>query len=243
MYTLYKQIADFSQCYKTAKKMNGLPTGIVIHSTGAANPNLGRWVYRGRNENIQINPNVNYFGGKYNPDVVPHAVAGQCVDGTIAIAQILPYNVMCWGCGSGKNGSYNRDHIQIEIAEDYDNSPFYFTNIISVVTEWCADLVLEFGIEIDDIVGHAEAHKAGYASNHGDPEPYFNRCCRGFTMDDFRRMVNDIVIEKRGNKPPTDANVKYTVQVGAFSNYDNAKKFAEKVRNAGFECFVKKIDE
>lgn len=240
-YLFYRIIADFSPCYKAYKKMNGLPEGIIIHSTGAQNPNLGRWVYNGNEKNIANNPNYNYFGGKYNQDVTPHAVAGRCVDGRTAIVQILPYEIMCWGCGTGIRGSYNKSHIQIEIAEDYSNDPEYFNNIICDVIKWCADLVIEYNIDIDDIIGHAEAHKMGYASNHGDPEPYFNRCRPGYTMYDFRNDVENEIKERLGYKPPSDNDVKYIVQAGAFSNYENAKAHAAKLKSAGFECFVKKI--
>lgn len=35
--------------------------------------------------------------------------------------------------------------------------------------------------------------------------------------------------------------VKYTVQVGAYSEYENAKAQAEKLRQAGFSCFIKNV--
>lgn len=35
-------------------------------------------------------------------------------------------------------------------------------------------------------------------------------------------------------------NSSYKVQVGAFKYYDNAKKLAEEIKKAGFECFIKK---
>lgn len=35
--------------------------------------------------------------------------------------------------------------------------------------------------------------------------------------------------------------IRYTVQCGAFSVYDNAKKLADKLKNAGFDCFIKDL--
>ena len=35
--------------------------------------------------------------------------------------------------------------------------------------------------------------------------------------------------------------VNYTVQVGAYSDYANAKAMAEKLRQAGFNCFIKDV--
>lgn len=239
-YTFYKSIADFSPCYKQGRKMNGLPTGIVIHSTGCKNPALGRWVKSNGTDAIHTNIFKNYFGGEGNGDVTPHAVAGLDEYGNVAIAQILPYTMMCYGCGSGKNGSYNTDHIQIEMAEGYyGNTDGYFDKIIDAVIQWCADLCEEFKIDVDEIVGHAEAHAAGYASNHGDPQPWFDECRPGYTMDKFRADVRDELTERAGKKPTNDATIHYVVQAGAFSSYENAKAHADKLKAAGFDCFVK----
>lgn len=36
--------------------------------------------------------------------------------------------------------------------------------------------------------------------------------------------------------------IKYTVQVGGFSVYENAKSMAEKVKQSGFNCFIKTVN-
>ena len=35
--------------------------------------------------------------------------------------------------------------------------------------------------------------------------------------------------------------VRYTVQCGAFSEYENAKNLAQQLKNAGFDCFIKDV--
>lgn len=37
------------------------------------------------------------------------------------------------------------------------------------------------------------------------------------------------------------SEIKYTVQCGAFSKYENAKKLAEELRKKGFDCFIKDV--
>lgn len=41
------------------------------------------------------------------------------------------------------------------------------------------------------IISHAEGHKRGIASNHGDPEHLWNQLGMGYTMDGFRKAVKD----------------------------------------------------
>ena len=59
-------------------------------------------------------------------------------------------------------------------------------------------------------------------------------------MDWFRAQV------KNKLKPTADVSKTktiYRVQVGAYENYDNAKKFLEEVHKAGFEnAFITKVE-
>ena len=56
--TIIKALATWSECYKEGKTIS--PSGIVVHSTGANNPNLKRYV----NSPAQLDENIykNYWG-------------------------------------------------------------------------------------------------------------------------------------------------------------------------------------
>lgn len=237
-YRLVKAIANFSNAYKSGNTLNGAPQGILIHSTGAENPNLWRWACNAAE--FGANKNKNYFGGENDKrDVTPHAVFGLDKFGGYCIAQLLPYNRRCYGCGSGVNGSYNTSHIQIEIAEPYGLTEKYMRDSIDCVADWCADLCIAYStIDIDNIVSHKEAAEMGFASNHGDPEHWWGKY--GYTMDMFRDLVRT---KKTAKIAPLDNDKKprYTVQVGAFVNYDNAKKYANDLINKGIDAFVREI--
>lgn len=226
----FQAYATFSECYKRAHKMTGIAQGIVIHSTAANNPWLKRYVLD--ETRCGVNSYKNYMGSenaaKGGNYTTPHAVAGLDINGEYAIANILPYNFRCYGCGQGINGSYNDTHIQIEICEDDLTDRKYCEGIFDLVAEWCAMLCRENWISVDDIVSHKEAHSQGYASNHGDPEHWLNRF--GLNMDWFRTRVN-YHLDKA-------ANIIYRVQVGAFNSEDNAKAMLLQLKDKGFEGFI-----
>ena len=174
--------------FKAVRPMpTGSPAGIIIHSTGANNPNLKRYV--NAPEICGENPYKNYFD-RPDSNVCPHAVIGKDKNGEVKAAKLLPWNVCCWGCGSGSKGSYNYSpaYIQIEIAEDALNERAYFEEAFALATDLCQRLMKNYPtIKPGNIISHKEACARGYASNHGDPEHWLARF--GKNMDWFRAMV------------------------------------------------------
>ena len=165
----------------------GSPTGIIIHSTGANNPNLKHYV--NAPEICGENPYRNYFD-RADSDVCPHAVIGLDKSGEVRAAKLLPWNICCWGCGSGSKGSYNYApaYIQIEIAEDALNDRAYFEDAFGLAADLCKRLMKNYPtIKPENIISHKEACARGYASNHGDPEHWLARF--GKNMDWFRGQV------------------------------------------------------
>ena len=187
-----------NDCYKAAKTIR--PSGIVVHSTGANNKALKRYVqptatqkeYLGgitRQEAIKL-LGANLYNNDWNRPGINkcvHAFIGQLASGAVATVQTLPWAMRSWGCGAGAKGSYNNSHIQFEICEDGLVDKSYFDKAFKEATELCVHLCREYSISVDNIVSHAEAHKLGYASNHGDPEHWMKRF--GVTMRDFRAAV------------------------------------------------------
>lgn len=174
-------------CYIAAKKMT--PKGIVVHSTGANNPTLKRYV--DCPQEVGKNPYGNHWN-KAKPSgqkVCVHAFIGYDKNMAVRVAEILPLDICCWGVGGGSKGSYNYDppHIQFEICEDGRKDKEYYQKAFGVAAEYCAHLCKMYGLTVDQIVSHKEAHKRGYGSNHGDPEHWMKNF--GQTMDDFRKQV------------------------------------------------------
>nr|DAN75459.1 MAG TPA: PGRP protein [Caudoviricetes sp.] len=184
----FEAYARNNGAFKAARPMpTGSPAGIIIHSTGANNPNLKRYV--NAPEICGENPYKNYFD-RPDSNVCPHAVIGKGKNGEVKAAKLLPWNVCCWGCGSGSKGSYNYSpaYIQIEIAEDALNDRAYFEEAFGLAADLCKRLMKNYPtIKPGNIISHKEACARGYASNHGDPEHWLARF--GKNMDWFRSLV------------------------------------------------------
>ena len=184
----FEAYARNNGAFKAARPMpTGSPAGIIIHSTGANNPNLKRYV--NAPEICGENPYRNYFD-RPDSNVCPHAVIGKDKNGEVKAAKLLPWNVCCWGCGSGSKGSYNYSpaYIQIEICEDALNDRAYFEEAFGLAAQLCRRLMKNYpSIKLENIVSHKEACARGYASNHGDPEHWLARF--GKSMDWFRSLV------------------------------------------------------
>lgn len=208
-----------NDCYKTAQKMpSNKPKGIIIHSTGANNPYLKRYI--APDDGII---GANTYGNHWNQgglDVCVHGFIGKDKNNSVKCYQILPWNYCCWGCGRGSKGSYNYNpaYIQIEICEDNLTNKEYYTEVFTLAKELCVDLCKEFNISVSNIVSHAEASKLGYASNHADCDHWLKNF--GDTMDDFRKDVEKLLNTSNtssGTTPTTTKDV--TVTVGKVQSY------------------------
>lgn len=172
-------------CYRKGTPMK--PVGIVVHSTGANNPHLCRYV------DCPERLGVNRYGNHWNrPEAATlvHGAIGLDKDGIVTVVNTLPYTMAAWGVGKGSRGSYNYDptgHIQFEMCEDDLTDPSYFDQVMGTAVAYCAQLCRKYGLAAESIVSHKEAHALGYASNHGDPENWMGRF--GMTMEDFRARV------------------------------------------------------
>lgn len=178
-------------CYQAAQPMpNGSPAGIIVHSTGANNPYLRRYV--DSPEICGENPNGNHWN---RVDVVkcPHAFIGKDKDDVVRAAKMLPWDICCWGCGSGKKGSYNYApaYIQIEICEDDLTNKAYFEEAFTLAAQLCERLMKNYDIPVENVISHKEAHARGYASNHADCDHWLKKF--GKDMDWFRSLLTDDV--------------------------------------------------
>lgn len=193
-------------CYtKGANGRTITPTGIVVHSTGANNAYLKRYVNPDDGK-LGVNQYNNHWN-RTDADKCVHAFIGKLADGTVAIYQTLPWNFRCAGVGSGSKGSYNASHIQFEICEDGLTNATYYQEAFQQAKELCAYLCKLYGISTDNIVGHYEAWAAGYGSNHGDPKNW--QAKHGDSMAKFRADVADML--RNGTDSVSDGLKSYTV--------------------------------
>ena len=159
------------------------PKGIMIHSTGANNPNLRRYVGPDDGilgKNIYNNHwNNAYPGGKA---ICCHAFIGKDKNGEIRTYNILPWDMVGWHCG----GKANKTHIGIEICED-TTSDKHFKETFREAVEVAAYLCELYQIQPRNIISHKEGNAKGLASNHGDPEHWWLNY--GIDMSDFRNEV------------------------------------------------------
>lgn len=163
------------------------PVGILVHSTGADNPDCKRYV------DAEELLGKNQYGNHWNKTTATksvHAFIGYDVNEEVVVANTLPYDRACWGCGKGSKGSRNYDpqaHIQFEICQSSSTDSDYYWKAITVAEEYCVYLCQKFGWTADNITSHKESHAAGYASNHGDPQSWMVNF--GDNMNKFRTRV------------------------------------------------------
>lgn len=178
---LNKLILTNNDCYKAGKKIT--VKGIMVHSTGANNP----WLKRYLPDDGKIGKNQ--YGNHWNTarpggiQVCVHGFIGKLADGSVATYQTLPWNHRGWHAG----GSANNTHIGFEICEDGLSDSTYFNAVYKEAVELCAYLCKEYGLTEKDIICHSEGYKKGIASNHGDVMHWFPK--HGKNMDTFRSDV------------------------------------------------------
>ena len=231
---LHKLLLTNNNCYKTGKTI--VPKGIMVHSTGANNPNLRRYV--GPDDGFLGTASSSYWntakpGGK---EVCVHAFIGKLKDGTIATYQTLPWDMRGWHGG----GSSNNTLIGFEICEDGLSDPAYFSAVYKEAVELCVYLCKQYGLTEKDIICHCEGYELGIASNHADVMHWFPK--HGKSMDTFRAdvkaaLASEMATTVSGSAIAVAAFTPYRVRVdianlnirkGPGSNYGKTGKFTGK---------------
>lgn len=194
---IYQRFFDRSDCYK-ADVTSGF-VGVQVHSTGANNPYLKRYV---QPDDGLLGVNVN--GNSHNRpgvDVCANAYIGKQEDGTVAVYQTLPWDTRCWISGKGENGNANKlGYIGYEICEDDLTSDAYFeAAVMTAAVNLTAYLCKMMGRQPDDVIAsydeghalavmdHSELSALGLASGHADITHWLRRY--GKRMSDFRKEV------------------------------------------------------
>ena len=196
---LHKLIFTENACYKAGRKIT--VKGIMVHSTGANNPNLRRYV--GPDDGLLGINQYNNHWNTYHPggrEVCVHGFIGKLKDGTIATYQTLPWDHRGWHAG----GSANNTHIGFEICEDGLADATYFGKVYQEAVELCVYLCKLYNLTEKDIICHSEGYRRGIASNHGDVMHWFPK--HGKSMDTFREAVRVLLSteEKDEETAPTE---------------------------------------
>lgn len=189
---LHKLLLTNNACYKAGQIIT--PRGIMVHSTGANNPNLKRYV--GPDDGLLGKNTSNNHWNTAKPggrQVCVHAFIGKLADGTIATYQTLPWNMRGWHCGSGARGSGNDTHISFEICEDDLTGAAYFSAVYKEAAALCVYLCKQYGLTERNILCHSEGAALGIASNHSDVMHWFPK--HGKSMDTFRAEVKRLLGE------------------------------------------------
>ena len=188
-----------NDCYKAGKKMAKVE-GLMLHSTGANNPKLSRYV--GPDDgNLGHNKNGNHWN---NPGIQKcvHGFIGLNKHGEVETYQTLPWQHRGWHAG----GSANNTHIGVEICEDGLQDPVYFQKVYAEAVKLFAHLAKCYNVPVNKIIDHSEGRKLGIASNHGDVMHWFPK--HGKSMNTFRADVAKAMGSQNVSKTPTTPSPK-----------------------------------
>lgn len=255
-----------STCYKGTSNMT--VKGVLWHSTGANNPNLKRYVQPSdtkpaadtysKDEWLKL-LGTNTYNNDWNHMTRQAGLncwIGKLADGTVTTVQTMPWSYKPWGCGSGSKGSCNNGWIQFEICEDGLTDKAYFDKVYEEaceITAYLCDMydidphgtVTVNGVKVPTILCHADSHKLGFGSNHGDINHWFPKY--GKSMATVRDDVAKLMKGSSNNSQiePVVPKELYRVrknwedsksQVGAYSDLNNAKKACDKA-GSGYEVY------
>lgn len=243
---LVEAILTRNPCYTAGKKI--VVKGLMLHSVGCPQPK------------------ASVFIKNWNSESYDRACVHAFIDGNDGVVyQTLPWNHRGWHGG----GASNNTHIGVEMCEPacikYTGGAT-FTCSDTVTAKAVAKRTYEAAVELfaylceeykldpladGVIVSHAEGHKRGIASNHGDPEHLWKQLNTGYTMDGFRKAVNAAMNTDNASEQPEEKTYPeklssgyYRVrktwkdsksQLGAYRILSNAK--AKVDENAGYSVF------
>lgn len=191
---IIKHYLTKNECYIRGKKHE--VDGVVVHSTGANNPNLNRYI--DLSDLLGPNRYGNHWD-QYRPggrQVCVHAFIGLDKNKEVKIIQTLPWDMVGWHVG-GK-GNY-MGYVGFEICEDVLTDPVYFSKAMDKAQELCAYLMKTYDFGIDDVISHHEAYLKGIGSNHGDIDHWLKK--HGKDMKWFRSCV---LQKYNGNTKPAE---------------------------------------
>ena len=198
---LHRALLTHNDCYLRGRTIR--PQGVMVHSTGANNPWLRR--YLAPDDGRLGEPSPRHWN-QSGVGACVHAMIGKAADGSVCTYQTLPWNMRGWHCGRSGNDT----HIAFEICEDSLTDKGYFQATYQAAVELTAYLCQLYHLDpqADGVVlCHSEGYARGIASNHADVMHWWGKF--GATMDDFRA---DVAAEMQGGDDMTEAQVRQIVR-------------------------------
>ena len=132
---LHKQLLTKNDCYQAGRTI--VPKGVMVHSTGANNPRLSRYV--APDDGVLGTPSSRHWN-QGGTGACVHAFIGKTAAGGVAVYQTLPWTMRGWHAGKGAKGSANDTHISFEICEDGLEDRAYFEAVYQAAVELTAPL-------------------------------------------------------------------------------------------------------
>lgn len=201
---LYRALLTHNDCYLRGRTIR--PQGVMVHSTGANNPYLRRYI--APDDGRLGTPSPRHWN-QSGVGACVHAMIGKLADGSVAAYQTLPWTMRGWHCGRSGNDT----HIAFEICEDGLDDEVYFRQTYRAAVELTAYLCLQYHLDpkTDGVVlCHSEGYARGIASNHADVMHWWRKF--GATMDDFRADVALEMARVQGGDDMTEAQVRRIVR-------------------------------
>lgn len=198
---LYTQLLVHNSCYIKGEHIK--PRGVMVHSTGANNPYLRRYIAP---DDGRLGEPSSRHWNQGGVGACVHAMIGKLADGRVATYQTLPWNMRGWHCGRSGNDT----HISFEICEDKLADKGYFRATYQEAVELTAYLCQLYHLDPKApgvVLCHSEGYKRGIASNHADVMHWWRKF--GVDMNDFRA---DVAAEMRGGDDMTEAQVRQIVR-------------------------------
>ena len=224
--------------YKSGRRISA-PSGGVNHSVGCAQPSAEVF-YKLMND-----PDAGWG---------VNAILGDFHKGEGRIIVTLPLDARPWGCGKGKNGSWNNSHIQWEVCEpaghtysggtmiayDTKKNQTYFDRMWKMLVAWNVYMVIKHGYPVSGIADHAESHEAGYGSNHCDMGQWLPK--HGKSMDKLRAEVQAIIDYVEPAPEPTPDPVPDTTNHPTDSNEEEEEMTQEQFEQM-FATMIGKLQD
>ena len=202
---LHKALLTRNDCYLRGRTIR--PRGVMVHSTGANNPWLRR--YLAPDDGRLGTPSSRHWN-QSGVGACVHAMIGKAADGSVAVYQTLPWNMRGWHCGRSGNDT----HISFEICEDSLTDEGYFQATYQSAVELTAYLCQLYHLDpqADGVVlCHSEGYARGIASNHADVMHWWRKF--GVDMDDFRYDVAlEMTRAQGGERDLTEQEVRQIVR-------------------------------
>lgn len=201
---LYTQLLTHNDCY--LKGLTIKPKGVMVHSTGANNPWLRRYVAP---DDGRLGTPSSRHWNQSGVGACVHAMIGKLADGSVCAYQTLPWHMRGWHCGRSGNDT----HIAFEICEDGLDDEVYFRQTYRAAVELTAYLCQLYHLDPKApgvVLCHSEGYARGIASNHADVMHWWRKF--GATMDDFRADVALEMARVQGGDDMTEAQVRQIVR-------------------------------